>query len=53
MDTFFENGAAWNASKASHSMRVAGIEDWRWTKKTKAEDFEGEEDERSAKSGRR
>ncbi len=39
MDTFFENGGSWNVFKASHNMRDAGIDDWRWTKKTKEEDF--------------
>ncbi len=38
MDTFFENGNSWNVFKASHDIRDAGIEDWRWTKKLKEED---------------
>ncbi|KAK3173793.1 hypothetical protein OEA41_007125 [Lepraria neglecta] len=40
MDTFFENGGSWNVFKSSRNMRDAGIEDWRWTKKMKEDDFE-------------
>ncbi|KAI9872269.1 MAG: hypothetical protein M1830_001843 [Pleopsidium flavum] len=38
MDTFFEHGASWNVFKSSQQIREQGIEDWRWTKKMKAED---------------
>ena len=41
MDTFFENGDSWNVFKASRNIRDADIDDWRWTKKMKEEDFEG------------
>ncbi|KAL2057086.1 hypothetical protein ABVK25_002825 [Lepraria finkii] len=40
MDTFFENGGSWNVFKSSRNMRDAGIDDWRWTKKMKEDDFE-------------
>lgn len=39
MDTFFENGGSWNVFKSSHNIRDAGIDDWRWTKKMKEDDF--------------
>ncbi|KAG8533739.1 uncharacterized protein KY384_001480 [Bacidia gigantensis] len=38
MDTFFENGGGnWNVFKASHNIRDAEIDDWRWTKKMHSE----------------
>lgn len=38
METFFEHGESWNVFKSSEQIRDQGIEDWRWTKKMKAED---------------
>lgn len=38
MDTFFEHGNCWNIFKTSHRIREEGIDDWRSTKKLKAED---------------
>ena len=40
MDTFFENGDNWNVFKASRNIKNSNIEDWRWTKKMKEDDFE-------------
>lgn len=37
MDTFFEHGNSWNIFKSSHGTREQGIDDWRWTKKLKAD----------------
>lgn len=53
MDTFFENGASWNVFKASHNMRDAGIDDWRWTKKMKDEDFQELENGRKMSTAQR
>lgn len=38
MDTFFVNGHSWNVFKASHNIRDAEIDDWRWFKKLREED---------------
>ncbi len=38
MDTYFAAGGSWNVFKSSQNIREQGIEDWRWSKKMKAED---------------
>lgn len=48
MDTFFENGDSWNVFKASRNIKDAEIDDWRWTKRMKEEDFEELEQGRKA-----
>lgn len=50
MDTFFEHGNSWNVFKSSHCIREQGIQDWRWTKKLKAEDHAELGQERKARS---
>ena len=47
MDTYFEHGDSWNVFKASTNIRDKDIDDWRWTKKLKADDF------KEAEAGRR
>lgn len=37
IDTF-EHGNSWNVFRSSHQIRDQCIDDWRWTKKLKAED---------------
>lgn len=39
MDTYFEHGDTWNVFKASKNIDDKDIDDWRWTKKMKAEDY--------------
>lgn len=41
MDTFFEHRNSWNVFKSSHDIREQGIDDWRWTKKLKADNPAG------------
>jgi hypothetical protein len=39
MDTYFEHGDTWNVFKASKNIHDKDIDDWRWTKKMKADDY--------------
>ena len=54
MDTFFDKGNSWNVFKASRNIKDAEVEDWRWTKKMKEEDFEElEQGRKMSTAGRR